>query len=156
MGYITRSTKSKERSHYVRIVKSGLPINGTGLSALPLELLIEITSYLRYVPVPCNDFISDNEWYLAKIIDSKYCERFDTVSALSRTCRRLRHIFLPITWQRLDVCATRKPTSSSRGRRSIFEPDPMFKLWHKYLATELVRQLEVVTIRAPALAAHVQ
>jgi hypothetical protein len=68
-------------------------------------------------------------------------------------CRSLRSIFLPYVWQRIEVCANPRipdKTSVADARRL------QRKLVTKELATELITQLEIVTIRDPTLAQYVR
>ena len=77
----------------------------------------------------------------------KYLIRHRTIYALSQTSSRLRSVFLPLVWQSVEVfCPTvRGADGQMKGAR-----------WKKDMATELVRQLEIVTIRDPTLAEYVQ
>ena len=77
----------------------------------------------------------------------KYLIRHRTIYALSQTSSRLRSVFLPLVWQSVEVfCPTvRGADGQTKGAR-----------WKKDMATELVRQLEIVTIREPTLAEYVR
>ncbi|KAF9043856.1 hypothetical protein BDZ89DRAFT_1128176 [Hymenopellis radicata] len=61
------------------------------------------------------------------ILPAEYRDRFDAIFALSQTCSALYHVYHPLLWKSLEK-----------------------------MATELVFQAEVVTIRAPHLAEFVQ
>ncbi|KAF9043872.1 hypothetical protein BDZ89DRAFT_1155908 [Hymenopellis radicata] len=110
------------------------PGNTKGLPTLPLELHLEILSYFPSVPIPCPS---------SGILPAEYRDRFDAIFALSQTCSALYHVYHPLLWKSLEVCAIRCRPSKTR-------------LLAKKMATELVFQAEVVTIRAPHLAEFVQ
>ena len=116
-------------------------INTSGLAVLPDELLLEIVSYLPSPPA-----LSKKHEYQDAVA---YMQQRDLFLALSVTCRRLRQFFRPYVWRRLEVTSgmrigetTLYPTSGKEGNVAY--------------ATELVRQLEIVTIRDPSLAGYVQ
>ncbi|KAJ7627927.1 hypothetical protein DFH06DRAFT_964386, partial [Mycena polygramma] len=111
------------------------PVNTPGLPSLPIETLDEIVSHLTSVAVP----YSVGERPFLCPTELEYSE---SLRSLSETCRRLRSVFLVRAWQHLQVCASRRRLTRSR--------------WPKELAEELVWQLEVVTIRNPALVLHVR
>ncbi len=108
--------------------------NTKGLPALPVELHLEIISSIPSVPVPCPS---------SGILSGEYRDKFDAMYALSQTCSALYHVYNPLLWKSLEVCATRDRLNKSRSLA-------------KKMATELVSQIEVVTIRAPHLAEFVQ
>ncbi len=107
--------------------------NTKGLPTLPVELHLEIISYIPSVPVPCPS---------SGILPGEYRDKFDAMYALSQTCSALYHVYNPLLWKSLDVCAIRDRPHQSR-------------LLAKKMATELVSQIEIVTIRAPHLAEFV-
>lgn len=127
-------------------LSSGLA-NTRGLPIFPAELLLEILSHFCSVPIP---FSPANNLPL----NPSYWDRGAALRMLSQLCRSLRRSLLPETWRHLEVCSgdlspeQRKPMKGFRG--SIFAP------WEKAIATELVQQLETVTIRNASLAQHVQ
>ncbi|RDB23833.1 hypothetical protein Hypma_008941 [Hypsizygus marmoreus] len=115
--------------------------NTKGLPALPTELLLEIVSYFPSIPIPTSDLT---------VCSQSQLERINILQALSQMCRSLRSVFLPLTWQRIEVYAASHTVFLARISR---RGDSRRK---KELATELVRQLEIVTIRDPTLAAYVK
>ena len=117
-------------------------INTSGLAVLPDELLLEIESYLPSLPAPSGT-LSSSEDAMA------YVQQRDLFLALSMSCRRLRQFFRPYLWRRLEV------TTGMRIGETILSLQSGKKGEAAY-ATELVRQLEIVTIRDPSLAEYVQ
>jgi len=117
-------------------------VNTSGLAVLPDELLLEIVSYLPSLPAPSESHAS-NEDAMA------YAQQRDLFLALSISCRHLRQFFRPYVWRRLQV------TSGMRIGETILCPQSG-KEGDVAYATELVRQLEIVNIRDPSLAEHVQ
>ncbi|KAG5651289.1 hypothetical protein H0H81_009206 [Sphagnurus paluster] len=111
-------------------------MNSTGFPTLPTELLVEIISYFPSLPVP------------AKYQDlrEEYRERAQTLHALTRLCRSLRRVFLPIMWERVEVLLKLRTDGK----------DTFFTSWKRPLAIELVRQLEIVTVRDSTLATYVK
>ena len=116
-------------------------INTRGLPALADEIYLEIISHIPSVPIPTTE---DSPLY-AEI--RRYMR--ETFFSLSQTCRSLRRVFLRYVWQRIEVRKGIKTgenkdlKTSSRGQ-------------NKASAVELVRQLEIVTIRNPHLAQYVK
>ncbi|KAF9025727.1 hypothetical protein BDZ89DRAFT_1181260 [Hymenopellis radicata] len=106
--------------------------NTKGLPTFPMELHLEILSYLPSVPIPCMQ---------SGILSEEYRIKFDVMFTLSQTCRALYHLLKPLLWETLEACALRAGRSTERP---------------KAMATELVLWLEVVTVRAPALASYVR
>ena len=116
-------------------------INTSGLAVLPNELLLEIVSYLPSLPA-----LSGNHEYKDAMA---YMKQRDLFLALSMSCRHLRRFFRPYVWRRLEVTSGMCIRQTTLHRGSGKEGDVAY-------ATELVRQLEVVTIRDPSLAEYVQ
>jgi hypothetical protein len=112
--------------------------NTTGLPIFPAELLLEILSYYESIPDP-----DPNEDYHQKDADAHFAHR-ERLIALSQTCRNLRLFFLPYIWRYIEVFTGMR---ASTGEVLNFE---------EQLALELVRQLEIVTIRDPDLARYVK
>ncbi|KAG5641503.1 hypothetical protein DXG03_005075 [Asterophora parasitica] len=111
-----------------------VPLNSRGLPALPTELLLNIISFTPSLPIPAT----------RKDLCEDYSDRAKSLYVLSRVCQCLRSVFLPIAWERIDVFVT-------LGTDGIF-----CKRWNRQLAKELVRQLEIVTVRNPTLATYVK
>lgn len=106
-------------------------VNTKGLPILPDELYLEIISYYPVTPIPHHtsrdpDIDVENQNIRRQVL-----------FALSQTSLNLRRFFLRYTWQRIEVCRTEYMRSRT-------------------LALELVRQLEIVTIREPTLAKYVE
>jgi len=103
-----------------------------GLPILPDELYLEIISYYPVTPIPQDTWARDPD-----IDVENQNVRHQVLFALSQTSLNLRRFFLRYTWQRIEVCRTENMRSRT-------------------LALELVRQLEIVTIREPTLAKYVE
>lgn len=137
-----------------RILASGGRLNSKGLPALPDELYLEIASYIptRIVPTLDEKVDADSE-------APRY--RHFTLSALSQTCRTLRRFFLRCLWQRIEVFDGMEtgngPLLSTRGRYmgGMLYP-PIKRIRGDRYAKELIRQLEIVTVRNPDLAQYVK
>ncbi|KAF8808880.1 hypothetical protein BYT27DRAFT_7095528 [Phlegmacium glaucopus] len=71
--------------------------------------------------------------------DPSHSVRRQVLFALSQTSTNLRRFFLCYLWERIEVCRSGQASIKSRT-----------------LALELVRQLEIVTIRNPTLAKYVK
>ena len=128
----TRARTPAEEDVQPDAIRADPPLNSKGLSILPVELLLEILSYMQRSPIPC----------LAgqpQVLTAEYLERSRALRGLSQLCRFLRFALLPLVWERVEVCAINTPHA-----------------WCKALATDLVEQLEIVTIREPSYAAHVK
>jgi len=121
--------------------------NTTGFPALPTELLLEIVSHFPAIPLPMGR--RDR----ASVYPASFLEKPRILRALSQMCRSLRSIFLPYVWQKIEVCANpRIPENiSATSARRFHRP-----LVSKELATELITQLEIVTIRDPTLAQYIK
>ena len=117
-------------------------VNTSGLAILPDELLLDIVSYLPSLPAPSESHASSED-------AMAYAQQRDLFLALSISCRHLRRFFRPYIWRRLEV------TSGMRIGETILHPQSG-KEGDVAYATELVRQLEIVTIRDPSLAEYVQ
>ncbi|KAF9482355.1 hypothetical protein BDN70DRAFT_435913 [Pholiota conissans] len=118
----------------------------TGFLSLSDEMYLEILSHFPVYSFPAQFSRNDAEIYGQTRL---------TISALSRTCRKLRRIFLRYLWQRIEVY-----------HRMDLGKGPLHKIQHangkmrllsgsRVYAMELVQQLETVTIRNPRLAEYV-
>ncbi|KAK0458275.1 uncharacterized protein EV420DRAFT_1544638 [Desarmillaria tabescens] len=93
------------------------------------ELLLAGRANMTGLPVLPNELLEILSYWPSipipaknrRVFSEKYMPRFGALLALSQTCRSLRNVFLPL----------------------------LILPWEKEVATELVRQLEVVTIRDP-------
>ena len=122
--------------------------NTLGLPALADEIYLEIISYIPAVPIP------------TPIDCPSYPEirrsRHETLLSLSQTCRSLRRVFWRYLWQRIEVREGMKVGENEFLDDIIFCTGSHEKKIHKRYAAELVRQLEIVTIRNSDLAQHVK
>jgi len=145
MAPTLRSCEIRPRTH--KVACSG-PANVTGfnLAVLPPELLLEIVEYFPSIPVPCG--------YMEKPVDKTLCDRQFTLRTLSQLCRSFRNLLLPYVWRHIEVCSVKSTTLQAQTRITGVWGE--FWPWEKEIAVELVRQLEIMTIRNPAYAAHVQ
>ncbi|KDR77401.1 hypothetical protein GALMADRAFT_245595 [Galerina marginata CBS 339.88] len=119
-------------------------VNTTGLPTLPDELLLEIMSYY---PIHTDTMSLSSSWRNRtwKPEDARaHAEWRDTLLSLSQTCRNFRRFFRPYLWRRIEVCA-----GMHVGDGVLGSDDRSFN-------TELVRQLEIVTVRDPSLAEYVK
>ena len=122
-------------------LETGFPANTRGLPTFPVELLLEVLSHTSEDSVPIPNTI-------AKPLPPKYLERTNTLRTLSQLCRSLRNVALPALWEKIEAWAT----------TSNYPPHTLYKRtgWQRGIATDLVAQLETVTIRAPSLASYVK
>ncbi|KDR79820.1 hypothetical protein GALMADRAFT_1165011 [Galerina marginata CBS 339.88] len=148
----TRTNKKAKSARPEKIeVKDGARINTRGLPMLPDELLLEIMSFLP----PKSDLLSmelTDPRDLAQDA-SDYAAKRDTLMALTQTCRNLRRFFRPYIWSRIEV------------HHGIRVGEAVSAVWNRgstsanigrMLNAELVRQLEIVTVRDPSLAKSVK
>jgi len=132
---VTVSKKTPKRSKTYEDTASSERENTTGLAIFPDELLLEILSYYPdHEPELNDDIVRDADAHFA---------RRERLIALSQTCRNLRRFLRPYVWRRIEVF-TGMQVSTGILRTS------------RQLAFELVRQLEIVTIRDPSLAEYVK
>ena len=131
---------SKKSSKGPRILKgasSSEHENTTGLAILPDELLLEILSYY-------SESESDpKEEYTKEEADAHFARR-ERLIALSQSCRNLRRFLRPYVWRRIEVFTGMRVSTEE----VLDTPEK--------LALELIRQLEIVTIRDPELADYVK
>ncbi|KAF9482372.1 hypothetical protein BDN70DRAFT_919157 [Pholiota conissans] len=139
-----RSSKRRTTTQSWPISSKDQPSNTKGLPCLADELYLEILSHFPPFPLPINHKTRDIQ---------PYGDRRLVLDALSQTCRALRRVSLRYRWQRIEVYSEMdlgkgplpKVRHNSRGVSTC----------SKAYAEELVRQLEVVTVREPALAEFV-
>lgn len=106
--------------------------------ALPVELLLEILSHFP------SDEVTISPASRAQII------RRETLLSLSAVCQKLRRVFRPYLWQRMEVYAGMRVGEQTLGHNiPRLKPDKLF-------AKELLRQLNIVTIQDPGLAQYVR
>ncbi|PBK71198.1 hypothetical protein ARMSODRAFT_954971 [Armillaria solidipes] len=115
--------------------------NATGLACLPTELLLEIISQFPSPPLKASMF------YCLTVGGKELTERSAVLVSLSQTCKAYRHRFLPMVWEKLEAFQCTDPN---------VEVHPELPEWQQNVTSAIVRQLETVTIRDPALAYHVQ
>ncbi|KDR68727.1 hypothetical protein GALMADRAFT_231053 [Galerina marginata CBS 339.88] len=113
-----------------------LLVNTSGLATFPDELLLELMAHFPAVPLP--DARSSSYYSQAHV------ERREALLSLSQSCSNLRRFFRPYVWQRIDV------VSGMRFPQGGYYPS------NRVFNLELIRQLEIVTIRDPSLAEYVQ
>ena len=125
-------------------------VNTSGLPALADEIYLEIMSYIPAVPIPST---TDSPLY-----PELRRSRHETLLSLSQTSRSLRRFFWRYLWQRIEVCEGMK--IGDEDEVSVDAPYLPIINWdirtHRKYNTELVRQLEIVTVRNPQLAQHVK
>ncbi|KAF8968948.1 hypothetical protein BDZ97DRAFT_1754896 [Flammula alnicola] len=121
---------------------ASLSINGntSGLPVFPDELLLEVLSY--YPGTSKATLKSD-----AIDVNARLARR-EALNSLSQTCRNLRKFFRPYIWQCIEVCS-----GMQVGNSILYNGT---KKRDRKFALELLRQLEIVTIRDPALAEYVK
>ncbi|KDR77400.1 hypothetical protein GALMADRAFT_404872 [Galerina marginata CBS 339.88] len=115
--------------------------NAKSFPIFPDELLLEIMSYY---PKP-RDLVSSEatEYQTGHAIEN--ATRRHTLLALSQSCRSLRWYLRPYIWSRIEVCPGTLDEFSEGRRKSEIAISRMYN-------EELVRQLEMVTVRDPSLA----
>lgn len=85
-------------AHTVRVLQD---VNRATLLSLPVEILIYVMSYTPDVGALYLDYLNK------ELLPADYFVLSDVLRALSQTCCRLRDVFLPVLWERMDVCASR-------------------------------------------------
>ena len=122
------------------------PVNTCGFAVLPDEIHLEIVSYIVSVPIP-TPFHSDSYPEIRR-------SRHETLLSLSQTSRSLRRFFCRYLWQRIEVREGMKIGDEDDTLTS--KDTPILSAGYKKNAIELVRQLEIVTVRNPQLAQYVK
>jgi hypothetical protein len=146
MAPTTRSGKGlnvEEVNAHKKALHTG-PVHVTGLPGLPTEMLTEIVSHFPIAPIP--SFSESPE-------DSSYLERRKVIGALSQMCSKLRSVFLPLYWERIEVVSVPNPKETPSNNYSRVM---QAKHQAKALATEIVWQLEIATVRDNTLAPYVR
>ena len=140
------------RTHGVDRVKDSITpsasthaVNTHGFATLADEMFLEIVSHIPFVPIPTSKSI-----HLESYPEIRR-SRHKTFLSLSQTSHSLRRFFWRYLWQRIEV----------REGMKIGDKDDTLKETRthnsrKEYATELVRLLEIVTIRNPELAQYVK
>ena len=128
--------KPSKRAKLSGLDTDSKPQNTSGLAILPDELLLEVLSYYP-------DSKPEVSEYSRKDADAHFSRR-ERLIALSETCRNLRRFLRPYVWCRIEVL-DRMTTAGEETLKT-----------EEQLALELVRQLEIVTIRDPSLAEYVK
>ena len=118
-------------------------VNTRGFAALPDEIYLEIVSHIPSVTIPT---LIHSESY-PKIRRSRH----ETLLSLTQTSSSLRRFFWRYLWQRIEVREGMKSGDKDDSLRGTFVGASS-----KRYATELVRLLEVVTIRIPQLTQYVK
>ena len=118
-------------------------VNTRGFAALADEIYLEIVSHIPSVPIPTSIHLKSNE----EIRRSRH----ETFLSLSQTSRSLRRFFWRYLWQHIQVREGMKI-----GDKDDTLNEARNNTSYKKYATELVRQLEIVTIRNPQLAQYVK
>ncbi|KAJ3507704.1 hypothetical protein NLJ89_g6159 [Agrocybe chaxingu] len=138
----TRSNRSGTPEKQALLANGQPVLNIKGLPALPDEIYLEIASYLPAIPIPTTSY---------DLALQAHHDRHITLTSLSTTCRSLRRVFLRYLWQRIEVVDGMQTIAGPLTMLTPKKPTEASKMY----AEELVRQLEIVTIREPELAAHV-
>ena len=132
-------------------------VNTRGFAALADEIYLEIVSHIPSVPIPTSIHLES----YPEIRRSRH----ETFLSLSQTSRSLRRFFWRYLWQHIEVREgmkigdkddTLKVTRTRTRTRTAYLSDPADATGHKKYAIELVRQLEIVTVRNPQLAQYVK
>ena len=124
---------------------STLVVNTRGFASLADEIYLEVVSHILSVPIPTPKSIHFKSY--PEIRRSRH----ETLLSLTQTSRSLRRFFWRYLWQRIEVREGMKI-----GGRNYTLKDSRSPTSCKKYATELVRQLEIVTIGTPLLAQYVK
>ena len=126
-------------------------VNTRGFAALADEIYLEIASHIPSVPIP-TAIQSKSESY-PEIRRSRH----ETLLSLTQTSRTLRRFFWRYLWQRIEVREGMKIEDKNKTRNgTAYLENLADATGHKKYAIELVRQLEIVTVRNPQLAQYVK
>jgi len=119
--------------------------NTRGFATLADEIYLEIVSHIPSVPIPTPESI-----HLVSYPEIRR-SRHETLLSLSQTSRSLRRFFWRYLWQRIEVREGMKFGDKDESLKNTSTRPSRDKY-----AIELVRQLEIVTIRNPQLAQYVK
>jgi hypothetical protein len=123
--------------------------NTRGFAALADEIYLEILSSIPSVPIPTSNR-SDSYPEIRR-------SRHETLLSLSQTSRSLRRFFWRYLWQRIEVGEGMKFwDEDGTSTDTPYLGSSANAIGQKQYATELVRQLEIVTVRNPQLAQYVK
>ena len=120
-------------------------VNTCGFATLPDEIFLEIVSYIPSVPIPTRALDSKWQWSEPQDYRKIRRSRHETLLSLTQTSRSLRRFFWRYLWQRIEV---REGTKFAGINDTLKNHLPSASEY----AMELLRQLEIVTIRNPKLA----
>ena len=128
-------------------------VNTRGFAALADEIYLEIVSHIPSVPIPTSIHL--------KSYPEIRRSRHETFLSLSQTSRSLRRFFWRYLWQHIEVregmkIGDKDDTLKVTRTRTAYLSDSADATRHKEYAIELVRQLEIVTVRNPQLAQYVK
>ena len=126
-------------------------VNTCGFTTLPDEIFLEIVSYIPSVPIPTRALDSRWQWSEPQDYQKIRRSRHETLLSLTQTSRSLRRFFWRYLWQRIEVREGMKIGDKEETLKDTRTPSS-----HKKYALELVRQLEIVTIRNPQLAQYIK
>ena len=145
LGYSQMAPRKRRR---VRRVKGSTinPVNTCGFAALPDEIYLEILSHIPSAPIPVSIQLES----YPEICRS----RRETFRSLSQTSRSLRRFFWRYLWQHIEVREGIQLVNS-RGYSHILNNTGTITAYKKF-AKELLRQLNIVTVRKPQLAQYVK
>ena len=122
-------------------------VNTRGFATLPDEIYLEIVSHIPSVPIPTPESI-----HLESYPEIRR-SRHETFLSLTQTSRSLRRFFWRYLWQRIRVEV--REGMKIGGENDTLKDSRSPTSCTKY-ATELIRQLEIVTIHNPLLAQYVK
>ena len=114
--------------------------NNQGLPDLPDELLLEIISHFEAVDPLAPEEISSLSDSDLNLPTPHHFKRRDALIALSKTCRRLRRVFRPFVWERIEV-----RSGMTVGQPARLLEHSRARAKKKDFSKELLRQLGVAT-----------
>ncbi|KDR79824.1 hypothetical protein GALMADRAFT_136419 [Galerina marginata CBS 339.88] len=147
-----KGKSARPRREITEVDDAPIGNNTRGLSGLPDELLLEIMS--SYPVSRPDSLLTDYQDYRVLAEEAnKQIKRRDTLTALSQTCGNLRRFVRPYIWSRIEVC----PGMHVAGT-VLCDPsqNQLTAAENRIFNAELVRQLEIVTVRDPSLAQYIK